>query len=410
MVKKVLIITGIVAVVAAIFFVVTKKENKIEWRTVQVDKGDLVVGITATGTVNPRQSVQVGTQVSGTVAKIYADFNSHVKKGQVIAVLDTTFLRASVDDAQAALEKSQAQLKLSLQTRNRTKALFDKGLAAQADLDLAEADYTTAVATQNSSEASLKRAKINLKYATILSPIDGVVINRNVEVGQTVAASLNTPTLFIIADDLSQMQVQVSVDEGDIGSVKVDQKATFTVDAFPDRTFEGVVSQIRLQPVTSQNVVSYTVMLDVKNNDQTLLPGMTANVTVISQSYNDVLKVPSSALKFIPPLDYFKNLHKGGHLRKDGTDTLKTGRRQGKWGGERPPSIFVLENNMPRRVMVKVIGTNGSETAVEADLEKGQEVIVGTLNGKQTQPAQNAAKPFGMSNAGQMGGGNRGFR
>jgi len=394
MLKKALIITGVIAAAVAIFFVVSKKEEKVQWRTVPVDRGDLVVGITATGTVNPRQSVQVGTQVSGTVARIYVDFNSHVKKGEIIAVLDTTFLRASVDDAQATLEKTQAQLRLSLQTRNRTKALFDKGLAAQADLDQAEADYTTAVATQSSSEAALKRAKINLKYATIISPIDGVVINRAVDVGQTVAASLNTPTLFIIADDLSRMQVQVSVDEGDIGSVKVGQKATFTVDAFPDRTFEGIVSQIRLQPVTSQNVVSYTVMLDVNNDDQTLLPGMTANVTIINQSYSNVLKVPSASLKFVPPIDSFKKRHKGGQIRKGVSDSLKSIRGQGKWNGERPPSIFILENNVPRKVKVKVIATNGSETAVEADLEKGQEVIVGTLNSKQTQTG---AKPFGMS-------------
>lgn len=411
MLKKILITAGILALLLVVFFVVvSKKETKIEWRTAQVEKGDLIISVTATGTVNPRQTVQVGTQVSGTVAKIYVDFNSHVKKGQVVAVLDTTFLRAAVDQAQASLDKAQTQERLALQTRTRAKALFDKGLTAQADIDQADADYETSRAALNNALAEVRRAKINLKYATIISPIDGIVINRNVDVGQTVAASLNTPTLFIIADDLSLMQVQVGVDEGDIGSVKVGQKATFTVDAYPERTFEGTVSQIRLQPTTTQNVVSYTVMLDVANEDQSLMPGMTANVTIVSQSYPDVLKVPSTALKFVPPIvkggkfsgkkNFGKRdstMSRGGAWGQGGGQAVGGERRFMRGKGDRQ-MVFVLENNMPRRIPVKVIATNGSETAVEGNLTPGQEVLIGSVGGnRQPQTNKQSGMPFGMS-------------
>ncbi|MDD5674751.1 MAG: efflux RND transporter periplasmic adaptor subunit, partial [Chitinivibrionales bacterium] len=329
-----------------------------QWRTAPVEKGDIKVEVTASGTVNPHSLVQVGTQVSGTISKIFVDFNSRVKKNQLIAVLDTTFLYAAVEDAAASLLKAKAQENLSRVTVERQQALFDKGLAARADLDQSTADYASAKAGLSSAGAQLDRAKINLAYASITSPIAGVVVNRNVDVGQTVAASFNTPTLFTIADDLSKMQVQASIDEADVGQVKMGQTAAFSVDAYPNRQFSGVVTQIRLQPATVQNVVSYTVMIDVDNPDLTLLPGMTANITIAVQEADNVLKVPLAALKFVPPgLQGDKGKRQAwnggqsgtGGLKRDTskTDTALSGNHhRGGYGGQnRQSRIFLRVEN-----------------------------------------------------------------
>ncbi|HMD67467.1 MAG TPA: efflux RND transporter periplasmic adaptor subunit, partial [Chitinivibrionales bacterium] len=253
MTKKGWIVAGGVAAVviaAGGFFFFSRGKQPVSYRTAAVTRGDLKVQVTATGSLNSFVTVQVGTQVSGTVARLFVDFNSRVKKGQVVALLDTMLLHAEVVDARASLVKAEAQLTLSTQNCARTRALFAKGLVAQADLDAAVSDSAGSASAKASAKAALDRAKINLNYATITSPITGVVINRAVDVGQTVAASFNTPTIFTIADDLTKMQVQASIDEADIGQVKVGQVANFTVDAYPARTFVGTVSQIRLQPTT----------------------------------------------------------------------------------------------------------------------------------------------------------------
>jgi HlyD family secretion protein len=252
-------------------FSLCSRQSQVQFRTVPLEKGDINVEVTASGTINPHSLVQVGTQVSGTISKIFVDFNSHVKKGQLVALIDTTFLYAAVEDAAASKNKAQSQETLTRTIAKRTKDLFEKGLAAQADLDQATADFESSKANLISAQAELDRALINLAYARIVSPITGVVVNRNVDVGQTVAASFNTPTLFTIADDLTKMQVQASIDEADIGQIQKNQKAQFTVDAYPNRQYIGAVSQIRLQPTTVQNVVTYTVMIDVDNPDLSLL-------------------------------------------------------------------------------------------------------------------------------------------
>jgi HlyD family secretion protein len=389
----------VAVVIAAIVFV--KREPAVQYRTVEARRGDLSVEVTATGAISPRTTVQIGTQVSGTVAKLFADFNQKVKKGQVIAQLETTQLSAAVEDARANVMKASAQATLSVQTCKRTRVLYGKGLVAESDLDQAVADSLSSAAAMNSAQAQLARAKINLTYATIISPINGTVINRAVDVGQTVAASFNTPTLFTVADDLTRMQVLAGIDEADIGEIKEGQKATFTVDAYPGRIFTGVVGTIRLQPTVTQNVVTYTVIIDVPNKDQTLLPGMTANITIRVQSAENVLIVPSSALKFIPPAMPGKgkgewapgvrpsHARAGGRATGNDTSGQKTGMRP-KDGSR----VFVLADNKLRRVRVTLGLSNGENTAVTGDLAPGALVVVSTLaSNKSKSGAQQ--QPFG---------------
>jgi HlyD family secretion protein len=304
--KKKVVMSGalvVVLIVAGYFVFFGGRSRKYDFRFDKVSKGDLTVFVTATGTINAVTSVDVGTQVSGIVSKLYADFNSVVKQGQIIAQIDSTFLVQSVKDAQASLEKAKAQYADSKRNFEREKVLLEKGLDSQLNYDAALTAYESNSAALKSAEASLDRAKINLAYATIFAPISGVVINRAVNVGQTVAASFSSPTLYTIANDLSKMQVQATVDESDIGRISIGQQATFSVDAYPDEKFTGIVSQIRLAPVSIQNVVNYTVIIDVNNDQLKLMPGMTANVRVEVADGRDVLRVPNMALRFQPPGD-----------------------------------------------------------------------------------------------------------
>ncbi|HQT91259.1 MAG TPA: efflux RND transporter periplasmic adaptor subunit, partial [Candidatus Kryptobacter bacterium] len=304
--KRLITIIVVVLVLAggATFFATKGKSEEVQWLTLPVTRGNLDVVVTATGTLAADTTVQVGTQVSGTIARLYADWNSRVRRGQVIAKLDTTFLWASVEQAQANLQKAVVAEQQAKRTFDRVKQLFQRNLDSQSDYDTALSDFQTAQASVTQAQTALDQVEINLSYATVRSPISGVVISRNVDLGQTVASSFNTPTLFTIANSLSDMQIQASVDEGDIGSVKVGQPVTFTVDAYPNDTFNGKVTQIRLQPTVVQNVVEYTVIIDVPNPDLKLMPGMTANLTIEIAGAKDVLKVPTTALRFMPPQSY----------------------------------------------------------------------------------------------------------
>jgi HlyD family secretion protein len=303
--KKLIISIFVVFILVAVAYFVFLHGGTQEYvfRFDKVSKGDITMFVTATGTINAVTSVDVGTQVSGIVSKLYADFNSVVKEGQIIALIDTTFLVQSVKDADANLYRAKAQLADSKRALDREKVLVEKGLDPQINLDAALTTFESNDAALKQAEATLERAKINLAYATIFAPISGVVINRAVNVGQTVAASFSSPTLYTIANDLSKMQVLTTVDESDIGRVSIGQEATFTVDAYPDETFKGSISQIRLAPVSVQNVVNYTVVIDVNNDQLKLMPGMTANVKVQVASVHDALKVPNMALRFQPPTD-----------------------------------------------------------------------------------------------------------
>ncbi len=304
--KKTIYISAIVVfavVVSGYLMFANRDSHKYEFRFDKVSKGDLTVYVTATGTISAVISVDVGTQVSGIVTKLFADFNSVVKAGQVIAKIDTTFLYQSVLDAQASLERARAQYADSKRTYDREKGLYDKGLESEQNYSAALTAYESNGAALKSATSALDRAKINLAYATIYAPIDGVVVNRAVNVGQTVAASFSSPTLFTIANDLKKMQIQTTVDESDIGRVSIGQQATFTVDAYAGEEFTGVVSQIRLAPQSIQNVVNYIVIIDVNNDGLKLMPGMTANVKIQVANAADVMKVSNMALRFQPPSD-----------------------------------------------------------------------------------------------------------
>ncbi len=313
----ILAIVGVVIVALLLTgYVVRRGKEKVSpYRTALIDRGDIHVNVSATGTLTAVTTVQVGSQVSGTIAALYADYNDSVKKGQLLAQLDPTFLKAQVAQSEADLQGAQVQLEKAKRDFEREKPLQAQGLASQAEIDQAQSAYEAAQATVKSSQAALDRARTNLEYATINSPIDGVVVSRNVDVGQTVAASLSAPTLFTIANDLTQMQLDASVDEADIGQVQVGQTVNFTVDAFPERTFRGVVKQIRLAPQTVQNVVSYDVIVLVPNPDLKLLPGMTANATFLIDEIDNTLRVPVAALRFRPPQ---QQAARGGSEQKPG--------------------------------------------------------------------------------------------
>lgn len=438
--KKKYWITGVIVVatliIGAWLFFGKKKETVLEWRTGKVERGDVRVVVTATGTLSADTTVQVGTQVSGIISKIFVDFNSVVRKGQVVALLDTTYLAAALEDAASSLYRSQVQVNLTKRNYDRTKQLFDEKVVAQADYDQALSDYETALGNLRSGKSSLERAKINLRYATIVAPVSGVVISRNVDRGQTVAASFNTPTLFTIANDLTKMQVQASIDEADIGKIKVGQDVTFTVDAYTEQQFTGTVRQIRLQPVVLQNVVNYTVIIDVPNPDLKLMPGMTANITVKIQEALNVMKVPVSATRFMPPQDYLdkimvempdsvkrmlekiKKFRERQGKRSAGSETAASGgfggagegRRSsggvaqggaeshgshnrapgatGSWKGRSNMAlVWVKENNKLVPVRVKTGLSDGSFTEVEGNLKADAEVVTAVVNNSTTQSA-----------------------
>jgi len=320
--RLILPLSAVVVLAIITFFVFFRGTTKpYEFRFDKVTQGDITMAVTATGTISAVITVEVGTQVSGIVQKLYADFNSMVKEGQVIAQIDPTFLQQSVRDASASLERAKAQAADAERVYHRTKALFEKNLESQVNYDAALTQYESSKASLTQAEASLDRAKINLAYATIYAPINGVVIDRKVNVGQTVAASFSSPTLYTIANDLHKMQVQATVDESDIGRVSIGQEASFTVDAYPDERFVGTVSQIRLAPVSIQNVVNYTVVIDVDNSQLKLMPGMTATVRIMVGSSTNVLRVPNLALRFQPPAELVDSAK------------VKEMRDAGMWGG-----------------------------------------------------------------------------
>jgi HlyD family secretion protein len=333
--KKSFLIYGSVIIVIVIGIILLFARNKSQsyiFRFDKVTQGDLAVIVQATGTINAVISVDVGTQVSGIIAKLYADFNSVVKKGQIIAQIDSTFLVQSVKDAEANLDKAKAQYADSKRNLDREKVLLDRGLDSQLNYDAALTTEESNEANMKSAKAALDRTKINLAYATIYAPIDGVVINRAVNIGQTVAASFSSPTLFTIANDLKKMQVQTTVDESDVGKISIGQEATFGVDAYPDDKFTGMVSQIRLAPQSIQNVVNYIVIIDVQNDQLKLMPGMTANVKILVANANNVLKVSNMALRFQPPADIIDTTGIGAMRNgfmgrgENTTDSLKSGR------------------------------------------------------------------------------------
>ncbi len=297
----VIIVVAIVIIGGGIWIFGNRDDSTPQYQTASITRGDVVQSVTATGTLNPVTNVTVGSQISGIIQKLYADWNSPVKANQIVAQLDPATYTANVRSAEGDLSNAKANLELSQVEARRAEELFKNNLISAADHDTARANLHQAEAAVQIKQASLDNARVNLSRCTIYSPVDGIVISRNVDVGQTVAASMSAPTLFIIANDLAQMQIDANVSEADIGAVEEGQNVTFTVDAFPDRTFRGKVRQIRNSPTTVQNVVTYDTVIDVSNPDLKLRPGMTANASLIIAEHKNVLKVPNAALRFRPP-------------------------------------------------------------------------------------------------------------
>ena len=305
--KKLLNFIIVIAVLAAIafgvkafFFAENTSKEVGALVSAAVTQTTIATTISATGSLEPVDQVEVGTQVSGDISKIYVDFNSKVSKGMVIAELDKSKLKATLTQAEIAYKSAETDFKYKESTFNRVKKLSESNSASAVELETAEYNMNSAKLAVERSQNEVNQAKLNLSYATIRSPIDGVVLKRAVEVGQTVAASMSTPTLFVIAKDLSQMKVMADVDEADIGQVKAGQRVEFTVDAFQDDKFKGTVQEVRLSPTTTSNVVTYTVVISAENPDQKLLPGMTATCTIVTQEIEDAVAIPVKALKFTP--------------------------------------------------------------------------------------------------------------
>ena len=404
------------------------------YRFVTVEQGDLESVVSSTGTLEAVTTVQVGTQVSGIISAIFADFNDHVRQGQVIALIDTTLLASTVRDAKANLERSQAQLAQAEREFNRIQKLYEKEFTTEVEFNLAKYNLDIARATMKSSEVNLERARRNLEYATIRAPISGVVVERNVDVGQTVAASFSAPQLFLIAKDLSQLQILAAVDESDIGLIHEGQEARFTVQAFDDRTFEGTVRQVRLQSRVQENVVNYTVVVDVSNKDGSLLPGMTATVDFLIERATDVLKVPNAALRFRPTEAMMAELRarreqrlgdtpdslqgRGGRRAGGGEGTDRGfgipggfgvgagngGGRNGAFGAGRSDFVMLWYLDEEGRLSVAPARrgiTDGQMTEIRGrNLKSGMHIIVGV---NRTGETEAAASPF----QGQQQGGSR---
>ena len=313
-------LSAVIAVVSSCF----GGSKKTGFDTVTIQRGSITKSVTATGTIEPINQVEVGTQVSGIVDKLYADYNSEVKKGQLLAEMDRTNLIADLNSVNAMLNQAEVEYNYQLKNYERSKRLHEKGLISDTDYESAEYQYSTSKLQLERQRSEISKARRNLEYATITSPIDGVVLSREVDEGQTVAAGLNTPTLFKLAADLTQMQVVASVDEADIGVVSEGQRVAFTVDAFPDDVFEGSVSQVRLNPQTTSNVTTYQIIVNAPNEDLKLKPGLTANITIYTVEHNDVFTVPLKALRFAPNESPDANDGNTLWLYNDGTPTPVT--------------------------------------------------------------------------------------
>ena len=378
--KKGWITIAVVAVIIIVGIVKCsggKKEEKISFDTAKVMKTNIQTSITATGTIEPVTSVTVGTQVSGIVSHLYVDYNSVVKKGQVIAELDRTNLISELNTAKANLSSAQSSLNYQLSNYNRYKELHEKGLVSADEFESARLQYLQAKEQVNTSKESVQKAQTNLGYATITSPIDGVILSKSVEEGQTVAASFNTPELFVIAQDLTNMRVIADIDEADIGGVKEGQRVSFTVDAFPDDHFEGQVTQVRQQATTESNVVTYEVVISAPNKDLKLKPGLTANVTIYTLEKNDVLAAPAKALRFQPNEAF---LQKG--------ETIDD--------CEGDHKVWTKEGTVFKAHKVEIGTTNGIMTEIVSGIKEGTEVLTdfNISGGAAEDEQQQGGNPF----------------
>ena len=389
--KKVIILLIIVIVIiAAGLFLYLKGNGKdAAFKTEKVSRGEIKSVVTATGTVNAVTTVSVGSQVSGTIKRLMVDYNSPVKKDQLLAQIDPSTFQAQVDQAMANLWSAKANMEKAAvatldarRTLQRSKDLFAQNFIARSDLDTAETNALSAEAQQKVSQAqvgqaqaALKIAETNLQYTNILSPVNGTVISRSVDIGQTVAASFQTPTLFSIAQDLTKMQIDTNVDEADIGKILVGQAVSFTVDAYPDTIFTGKVAVVRNAPITVSNVVTYDVVIQVENPQLKLKPGMTANVSITIEIHPDVLRIPNAALRFKP------------------ADTIVISEKKRDKQGAKKTKVWILEKDKPKSVNVTIGLSDGSYTEISVgELKENQEIITDNLNGKKDNSSSGAPR------------------
>ena len=432
--KKIIIVIAVLAVATVLYFMLggSGSNGTVSYKTAKADRGTVIKIVTSSGVVQPLQQVQVGTQVTGPVKKLYVDFNSRVKEGDIIAQIDPASYEARVAQDRASLARSiaeaervEANLTQAENEFKRAQELAKKELISQSELDTAVASFDSLIAQLKlakagieQSQATLKMSEINLAYTTIKSPIDGIVVSRNVDEGQTVAASLSAPTLFVIANNLNKIQIQASVAEADIGKISLNQTVNFTVDAYPEHKFSGRVAQIRLSPTTTQNVVTYTVIIYAENPEEKLLPGMTANLSFEIERHENVLRVPNAALRFAPqdadkykapePMEGVKEQaglsavptaqagtnnetrapdfrHQPGmnSKPKENPESIRGARKQ----------IWILNNGKLKPISVKIGITDGSFTEIlNGDIKEGQEVVTGAIN-KEEAAASNPFMP-----------------
>src|ERR1700716_4116265 len=359
-----------------------RRGGDVAYQTAPVTRGPLTQLVTATGTLNPVVNVQVGSQVSGNIQKLFADFNSKVKAGDVVAQIDPVLFQATVTQAEGDLANAQAALELAKVTASRTQELVAKQNSAKADLDAAMASLHQAEANIKIKQGALDKARADLEHCTIKSPVDGEVISRSVDVGQTVAASLQAPVIFAIANDLTKMQIDANVAEADVGVVAVDQDVDFTVDAFPSHTFRGKVVQVRNAPITVQNVVTYDTVIGVSNADLKLKPGMTANVSIVVAQRDNVLQLKNAALRYRPP-------------DATPTETRSTSGPGGARmsGGGRERTVYVLSGSRPKPVQIKTGISDGVVTEVTEGLKEGDRVVTAELS-TAAATSSPAANPF----------------
>jgi len=411
--KKYLVILAVVLLISGIAgFFYLKRTPEVSYKTARIERGTIVSTVAATGNLSAVTTVQVGTQVSGTIQKLYVDYNSRVKKGQAIAEIDPSLFSASIEQSQgnflsaeANLQKAKVTLADAERTVNRNRKLLADGIISQSDYDVADTAWQSALTSVKAAEGSvtqtrgsLMQSKTNLHYSVIRSPVDGVVISRAIDVGQTVAASFQTPTLFTIAQDLTKMQIEVSVDEADISRIQPDQMTSFTVDSYPEQSFRGKVVQIRNAPIINQNVVTYITVVNVDNTDLKLKPGMTANVSIEVARKEDVLKLPPAALRFKPK----SKVEEPKEKRQAGAPSPGAGRDAGgKPVGRKGISgqqVYILKEDKPLAVPVKTgIANNSAIELVESTLKEGDEVIIEQVGGDSKKKAASGSpmgRPF----------------
>ncbi len=383
--KKFIIIFILITAILIFSLIVSKQASGLKYEVSKIERKTIVEKVEASGTVNPVQTVSIGSQVSGMIKEIYVDYNSKVKKGQLLAQIDPSLFQAQVDQARATLnskkanyDKTKSVLIYDKANYERYKILYEKRYVSKNDLDLAESTYKAKLAELHAMSADISNASAtlennltNLRYTKIISPVDGVVVSREVDVGQTVAASFQTPTLFSVAQDLNKMQIEVSVSEADIGKIKEEQEVDYTLDGYPDEVFKGRVTQVRISPTTVSNVVTYTVVVDVENKDNILKPGMSANVEIITNKKENILCVDNVAMRFTP-----KEITGGKKFKEQG--------------------IWLYRKNKPTRINIKTgITDNDFTEVISTEIKEGENVIIGSFDSKKTNNNK-MPKPPGM--------------